>query len=388
MIPRKTDGRFPPLPYLAILPLLVIGFFYLRRSDPPPLVAIQATPIAQQTTATPSPTLSPTPLPTATSVPDPITPTTQPTAVSLPSPTPLPITTPTATPANTATAAPTNAPSNETATTPTAWPTVEQRFFVKPPARFEMPQSHLWFSRPVNGNNNPSPLYRFGMTYNQRLAPHHGIDIANETGTPVWAVGAGTVFYAGEDIETLFGPKADFYGRLVVIEMHTSWEGHTLYTLYGHLETVDVTTGQIVNPGDILGTVGSTGIALGSHLHFEVRQDDPYSYESVRNPELWYWPYAGRGVLAGRVVDSNGRFLPGTRVDLACSDGNPRHVTTYWNPATPPDDLLLENFAISELPAGICLATAELFAETVTASVEIIPNTLQTVLLQATSAPP
>ncbi len=61
--------------------------------------------------------------------------------------------------------------------------------------------------------------------------------------------------------------------------MADTWEGHILYTLYGHLESVSVTAGQPVNAGDVVGIVGSSGVALGSHLHFEVRQDDPHSYE-------------------------------------------------------------------------------------------------------------
>lgn len=221
------------------------------------------------------------------------------------------------------------------------------------------------------------------MTYNQRLVPHRAVDIANDLGTAVVAVGPGTVFYAGEDIETLFGPKLDFYGRVVVVEMDWQWEGRTIYTLYGHLESIAVTAGQVVTPGDVLGGVGSAGVALGPHLHFEVRQDDPYDYGSVRNPELWYWPFNGRGVLAGRVVDANGYFMPGMRVNLECSDGTPRTVDTYWDQDTPPDDLLVENFAISDLPAGTCRVWADLFGEVVEQFVEIRPAELNVVVLQA-----
>ncbi len=220
------------------------------------------------------------------------------------------------------------------------------------------------------------------MTYNQRLSPHHGVDIANDFGTLVLAVDAGTVFYAGEDIETLFGPQPDFYGRLVVIEMADKWEGHTVYTLFGHLESVNVTAGQPVNPGDIVGLVGSSGVSLGPHLHFEVRQDDPYPYNSVRNPELWYTPYSGRGVLAGRVVNTNNSFMPGTRVNLECSDATPRYVDTYWDQFTVPDDILAENFVISDLPAGTCRVWAELAGAVVEQFVEIRPGELSGVVLQ------
>lgn len=320
-------------------------------------------------TAVPTDTSTATPSPTNTQTPTALLPTQTATATSTPSPTPIAAQDPAET------AVPTN--------TPEPWPTTNPTLLLKPPAEIDSSQSHLWFGRPVDGNNIPSAPYRFGMTYNQRLVPHRAVDIANDPGTLVVAIGPGTVFYAGEDIETLFGPKADFYGRVVVVKMDWQWEGHTIYTLYGHLESVAVTTGQVVNPGDVLGGVGSAGVALGPHLHFEVRQDDPYDYGSVRNPELWYWPFSGRGVLAGRVVDANGYFMPGTRVNLECSDGTPRTVNTYWDQNTPPDDVLVENFAISDLPAGSCRVWVDLFDEVVEQFVEIQPAELSVVLLQA-----
>lgn len=222
------------------------------------------------------------------------------------------------------------------------------------------------------------------MTYNQRLAPHHAVDLANDSGTPVVAVGTGTIFYAGEDQELRFGPQPDFYGRLVVIEMAQKWQGHTIYALYGHLESVTVTAGQLVQSGDVVGMVGSSGIALAPHLHFEIRQDEPYAYSSVRNPELWYQPApGGLGVLAGRVIDASGHFMPGTRVNTECRDGVLRQVDTYWDQNTPPDDILVENFAISDLPAGTCRVSAELFGTLVETFVEIRMGEVTMVVLQA-----
>lgn len=343
-----------------------------------------------------SPSVSPTPASsppatvTATDTSEPATPTAVPTGAATPTPFPTntqhpPTETATVTPIPSQPPAATVDPEQTAWPTPTRepWPTTNPTLLLKPPIEIDGSQSHLWFSRPVDGNNIPSAPYRFGMTYNQRLVPHRAVDIANDPGTPVVAVGPGTVLYAGEDMETLFGPKADFYGRVVVVEMDWQWEGHTIYTLYGHLESVAITTGQVVNPGDVLGGVGSAGVALGPHLHFEVRQDDPYDYGSVRNPELWYWPFNGRGVLAGRVVDANGYLMPGTTVNLECSDGTPRTVATYWDQYTPPDDALVENFAISDLPAGTCRVWADLFGEVVEQFVEIRPTELSVVVLQA-----
>lgn len=255
----------------------------------------------------------------------------------------------------------------------------------RPPAEIDLSRTHLWFSRPVVGNNVPSSAYRYGMTFGQRLVPHRAVDIANDQGTSVVSIGPGTVLYAGEDQEVVFGPQPAFYGNVVVIEMNQDWWGHKIYALYGHLESVAVIPGQTVNQGEAVGKIGSSGIALASHLHFEVRQDDPYSYDSVRNPELWYWPLSGRGVLAGRVIDTRGYFLPGTRVEVECPDGAPRYVETYWDQYTSPDDILRENFVISDLPAGTCRIWSELFGEIIEEFVKIRPGELSMVILRARS---
>ncbi|MEK6574700.1 MAG: M23 family metallopeptidase, partial [Chloroflexota bacterium] len=196
--------------------------------------------------------------------------------------------------------------------------------------------------------------YRFGMTYDGQLAPHHGEDMAPGLGIEVGAAGPGTVFWAGDDLTQVFGTKPDFYGNLVVIQMAETWEGHTIYTLYGHLQAVTVSVGQQVNTGDLIGYTGSAGIAYGPHLHFEVRLDDPYSYfGAVRNPELWYKPIDGAGVIAGRVINTKGRFIPGVRLFITCKDSM-RFVDTYWDQGTPPDNWMVENFAVSDIPTGVC----------------------------------
>ena len=78
----------------------------------------------------------------------------------------------------------------------------------------------------------------------------------------------------------------------------------------------------------------------------------------------------------------NGVFLPGMRVNLDCSDGTPRTVETYWDQYTAPDDILVENFVISDLPMGTCRVWAETPGGLVQQSIEILPGELSGVVLQ------
>jgi murein DD-endopeptidase MepM/ murein hydrolase activator NlpD len=118
---------------------------------------------------------------------------------------------------------------------------------------------------------------------------HPGVDFDGETGDPVWAAGAGTVVNAGAPIKGYSG-----YGTVVVVNHPDGYA-----TLYAHLSSVSVTNGQLVNPGDRIGAIGTTGHVTGSHLHFEVRRDggsliDPGSWlagavppGSVDDEPLW-----------------------------------------------------------------------------------------------------
>jgi murein DD-endopeptidase MepM/ murein hydrolase activator NlpD len=84
--------------------------------------------------------------------------------------------------------------------------------------------------------------------------PHGGVDIAVPKGTPVPASNRGVV-----------GMVEEFYllGKTVVLD-----HGWGLYTVYAHLDSIDVSAGQILEQGQILGKVGATGRVTGPHLHF------------------------------------------------------------------------------------------------------------------------
>ncbi|TKA09400.1 M23 family metallopeptidase [Actinacidiphila oryziradicis] len=91
---------------------------------------------------------------------------------------------------------------------------------------------------------------------------HTGTDFAASSGTPVGSVGRGTVVQGGYD---------GSYGNDVIIRMPDG-----MYTLYGHLSSINVSVGQSVIPGQRIGLSGATGNVTGPHLHFEVRTTQSY----------------------------------------------------------------------------------------------------------------
>lgn len=91
---------------------------------------------------------------------------------------------------------------------------------------------------------------------------HTGVDFHAASGTPVHAVGSGTVVEAG------WGGS---YGNQVVIKMNDG-----TYTQYGHLSSIGVSVGQTVTPGQQIGLSGATGNVTGPHLHFEARTTAEY----------------------------------------------------------------------------------------------------------------
>ena len=85
---------------------------------------------------------------------------------------------------------------------------------------------------------------------------HQGDDFATPVGTPLAAMSTGTVTFAG--------PESG-YGNKVEIEY---WDGTVSY--YAHMNSISVTVGQQVAPGDVVGTSGNTGHSTGPHLHLEI----------------------------------------------------------------------------------------------------------------------
>ena len=101
--------------------------------------------------------------------------------------------------------------------------------------------------------------YRISSTMKPRWGKQHtGVDIDgfNLEGSAIVAADAGTVISAGVN---------GGYGNCVIIDHNNGWQ-----TLYGHLASISVGTGQAVSGGQAIGIVGSTGTATGTHLHFEM----------------------------------------------------------------------------------------------------------------------
>ena len=125
-----------------------------------------------------------------------------------------------------------------------------------PGVAFVKPLAHSWVSQEFGCTSfsfEPVDLACPGHHW------HSGIDLAAARGTPVLATlpGIATVILS-----------ATGYGLHVIID-----HGGGLSSLYGHLDTVTVTTGAYVVGGEVIGTVGSSGNATGPHLHFEIRRD-------------------------------------------------------------------------------------------------------------------
>lgn len=121
----------------------------------------------------------------------------------------------------------------------------------------------------------PAAEGRISSNYGVRNDPitrgsafHSGADIAAPVNTPIFAAADGKVTFAG---------RKGGYG-LVVILVHNG----TYETTYAHLNTIDVSEGDLVKKGDTIGGMGTTGRSTGVHLHYEIKRNgeyvDPYPY--------------------------------------------------------------------------------------------------------------
>jgi lipoprotein NlpD len=122
-------------------------------------------------------------------------------------------------------------------------------------------EADLRFHWPLQGRVSSG----FGWRSGRR---HEGVDIPARQGTSIRAAEAGRVIHSG---------KLADYGNVVIVKHSGRYS-----TVYAHNHRNRVKKGQFVEKGDVVATVGKTGNASGTHLHFEVRRDriaqDPLRY--------------------------------------------------------------------------------------------------------------
>jgi len=132
---------------------------------------------------------------------------------------------------------------------------------------------------PVFGNVSSGFGPRFDRQLN-RMRMHEGIDIPAVQGTPIRAAAGGIVTEA----RSFRG-----YGLTVVID-----HGNGMQTLYAHCSKLAVTQGELVERGQVIAYVGSTGRSSGAHLHFAVifqgAYRDPKAFLPDTSQQLAYRP--------------------------------------------------------------------------------------------------
>jgi murein DD-endopeptidase MepM/ murein hydrolase activator NlpD len=112
---------------------------------------------------------------------------------------------------------------------------------------------------PYNGNVTSDYGYRSNPFGGYSSEFHPGIDLKGPYGDPIFATADGVI----ENSDWNGG-----YGNAVIINHEF---GYT--TLYGHLSRVNVSDGERINAGDLIGFIGSTGRSTGPHLHYEIRRN-------------------------------------------------------------------------------------------------------------------
>ena len=119
---------------------------------------------------------------------------------------------------------------------------------------------------------------------------HAGVDISNSSGTPVYSVSDGKVV-------TTHRTDNGGYGLYVVIQHNIN--GRIYTSLYGHLRSINVSVGQIVNKNTVIGLMGSTGRSTGPHVHLNIclgqsscqslsQTVDPRDYINFPAHYTWY----------------------------------------------------------------------------------------------------
>jgi murein DD-endopeptidase MepM/ murein hydrolase activator NlpD len=113
------------------------------------------------------------------------------------------------------------------------------------------------WQQPLNSYRITSVFGKKRVYDNGRVKYHRGTDFGGVIGTKVYAANDGIVRYSG---------KKKIRGNIVVID-----NGSDIFSSYWHLNKSVVKKGDIVKRGEQIGELGTTGLATGPHLHWELR---------------------------------------------------------------------------------------------------------------------
>lgn len=219
---------------------------------------------------------------------------------------------------------------------------------------------HNWFARPIaaaDGNTHVDATYRYGSTMGGRFQQHQGVEFNNPAGTPVRAIGAGVVVFAGQ---------AEQGANTVAIRHDRQLDGQYVFSTYYHNSSLDVSAGERVDAGAVIARVGNTGRATNDHLHLEVHvapeaDSSRIVHPDVRfpphtvNPQLWIEPLPGTGTVAGQVFDASGQPVAGARIHglvLPYPEETPFSFAETYSDRAHPDPAYGEHFAVGDVPAG------------------------------------
>lgn len=131
------------------------------------------------------------------------------------------------------------------------------------------------------------PLPKISSPYGWRIHPiekhrkhHNGVDYAVAIGTPVKAIEAGTVIFAGPS--TLKFPNGEPAGGGYLVKIRHKVNGEWITSAYMHLRkgSITVKKGDKVLEGRTIGLSGNTGESTGPHLHFEIQRGKNYIWTS------------------------------------------------------------------------------------------------------------
>ena len=158
---------------------------------------------------------------------------------------------------------------------------------------------------------SPLEFSRITSGFSMRMHPilntwkqHNGVDYGAPVGTPVRTIGDGIVEFAGWQ---------NGYGNVVHVQ-HSNERS----TVYAHLSRIDVTRGQRIEQGAIIGAVGQTGWATGPHLHFEVK------IEGQQRDPLLVAQMSEAAVIAPTAKVRFGQLAQSARVQLGVAETLPR----------------------------------------------------------------